>query len=74
MLKEIHGHIVNELQQNLVEAARTWHDRLTTALYASYGEARGRELSKRYAFFPPSYQEEVLSGQAVADIANLEAL
>ncbi|MGL5287708.1 MAG: NAD-glutamate dehydrogenase, partial [Aeromonas sp.] len=66
---------VNEIQNNLIEAARSWDDRLSGVLLSHYGEARGNALARRFsAAFPRAYKEDVLPGLAVADIIQLEAL
>lgn len=66
---------VKEIEQNLVEAARTWEDKLSSALVGSFGELKGRELSTKYVnAFPRSYKEEMLPSDALVDIAKLEAL
>ncbi|KZN52253.1 NAD-glutamate dehydrogenase [Pseudoalteromonas luteoviolacea] len=66
---------VKEIENNLVEAARTWEDKLQTALLAGEGEARGNELNRKYATaFPRAYKDEVLPSAAVVDISKLEKL
>jgi glutamate dehydrogenase len=66
---------VKEIEQNLIEAARTWEDKLTSALIGSFGELRGRELCTKYVnAFPRSYKEEMLPSDALVDIAKIEAL
>ncbi|HEY0922370.1 NAD-glutamate dehydrogenase [Rheinheimera pacifica] len=66
---------VKEIERNLVEAARTWEDKLESALLGVYGEARGRELIGKYVnAFPRSYKEEMLPNDALVDIGKLEAL
>lgn len=66
---------VKDIERNLIEAARTWEDKLESALIGTNGEARGRELARKYATaFPRSYKEEMLPNDAVVDIAKLEAL
>ncbi|MFC4654528.1 NAD-glutamate dehydrogenase [Rheinheimera marina] len=66
---------VKEIERNLVEAARTWEDKLETALLAHYGEGRGRELSRKYLnAFPRAYKDEMLPNDALVDIQKLEAL
>ncbi|PJG58650.1 NAD-glutamate dehydrogenase [Aeromonas cavernicola] len=66
---------VNEVQNNLIEAARSWDDRLDAALLSHYGEARGNTLRRRFsAAFPRAYKEEVLPSAAVADIMALDNL
>jgi glutamate dehydrogenase len=66
---------VNELEDNLVEAARSWEDNLERVLLSAHGESKARELVRRYAQgFPRAYKEEVLPAVALADIAQLERL
>lgn len=66
---------VKEIENNLIEAARSWEDKLQMALFANFGEAKGNTLVKRYANgFPRAYKEDVLAGSAVADIEALERL
>lgn len=66
---------VKEIEQNLIEAARTWEDKLASALVGSFGEAKGRELGQKYVnAFPRAYKEEMLPNDALVDIAKLEAL
>ncbi len=66
---------VNEVQNNLIEAARSWDDRLDSVLLSHYGEARGNELRRRFSTaFPRAYKEDVLPGSAVADIMALDNL
>ncbi|KFZ31849.1 NAD-glutamate dehydrogenase [Pseudidiomarina salinarum] len=66
---------VKELEQNLVEAARTWEDNFERILRSTFGEARANALNKKYAnAFPRAYKEEVLPSVAIADLQQLEAL
>lgn len=66
---------VQALEDNLVEAARSWEDNLERVLISAHGESKARELTRRYAQgFPRSYKEEVLPSVALADIAQLERL
>lgn len=66
---------VKEIEQNLVEAARTWEDKLSSSLVGTFGELKGRELSTKYVnSFPRAYKEEMLPSDAMVDIAKLEAL
>ncbi|RJG41856.1 NAD-glutamate dehydrogenase [Motilimonas pumila] len=66
---------IKEIENNLIEAARSWEDKLQMALFANFGEAKGNALVKRYANgFPRAYKEDVLAGSAVADIEALECL
>lgn len=66
---------VKELEENLTEASRTWEDNLERLLVTGKGEARARELMRRYADgFSRAYKEDVLPSVAIADIEQLEAL
>ena len=66
---------VKDIENNLVEAARTWEDKLQSALLESAGEARGNELNRKYCnAFARSYKDEVLPSAAVVDIEKLEML
>ncbi|NMM39367.1 NAD-glutamate dehydrogenase [Pseudoalteromonas arctica] len=66
---------VKDIENNLVEAARTWEDKLQSALLESAGEARGNDLNRKYAnAFARSYKDEVLPSAAVVDIEKLELL
>ncbi|WP_406667773.1 NAD-glutamate dehydrogenase [Gallaecimonas sp. GXIMD1310] len=66
---------VKEIEANLIEAARSWEDKLESALLSLHGEANGKKLSRRYLqAFPRSYKEEVLPSTAAVDIAQLEAI
>ncbi|MCH4296407.1 NAD-glutamate dehydrogenase [Shewanella sp. 3B26] len=66
---------VAAIENNLIEAARSWEDKLYTSLNHSMGEEQGNRLSKRYlTAFSRSYKEDVLPNAAVVDIQQLEAL
>ncbi len=66
---------VKELEQDLVEAARTWEDNFERILRSTFGESKANALNKKYAnAFPRAYKEEVLPSVAIADIQQLEAL
>ena len=63
------------IEQNLIESATTWEDRLSSALLGVYGETKGNKLVSRYANgFSPSYKEAMLPVNAVVDIERLESL
>ena len=65
----------SEIEQNLTEAARSWDDKLNTAIISHYGEEKGRYLFDQYGgAFPQSYKEYILPNSAVADIIKLERL
>ncbi|MBM7071915.1 NAD-glutamate dehydrogenase [Shewanella sp. 202IG2-18] len=66
---------VPAIENNLIEAARSWEDKLNSALSDVLGEEKGKALSKRYlGAFHPSYKEDVLPSSAVVDLQQLEAL
>lgn len=66
---------VKAIEQNLIEAARTWEDKLETALISRKGESKGKALTRKFGHsFSPSYKEEVFPSAAVVDIEQLEAL
>lgn len=66
---------VKEIENNLIEAAKTWDDKLATALTKTFGGAKGKELATRYnKSFPRSYKEAVLPSTATVDVTYLEKL
>ncbi|WP_404398962.1 NAD-glutamate dehydrogenase [Idiomarina loihiensis] len=75
-LSEDHQDVnVKELEQNLIEAARTWEDNFERILQSTFGEANATRLNKRYAMaFPRAYKEDVLPSVAISDIKQLESL
>jgi glutamate dehydrogenase len=66
---------VSSIEAEIAAAAATWEDRLQQSL-VDRGVARDAiELANRYArLFPAAYRAEVEPAQALADIADLEAL
>jgi glutamate dehydrogenase len=65
---------VHEIEESLVEAARTWTDRLTEALVNDRGEEAGLKLAQRYGgAFPAGYSEKVNAHAAVFDLEKIEA-
>ncbi len=63
---------VKEIEKNLNEAARSWDDKLASALDANCGEAAAKAIGRKYIKFPQSYKDEVLPGSAIVDIEKLE--
>ena len=62
------------LEAKIVEAARSWEERLRDALVETQGEAAALALLERYAkAFPVAYTADVSPADAVADIARIEA-
>ena len=61
------------LEDRLVEAARSWIDRIETALIEDRGEEQGIRSLRNFAkAFPASYQEHFNEHTAVFDIARIE--
>ena len=64
-----------ELEARLVEAARSWTDRLYDALIDAHGEEEGTRLLTAYgSAMPAGYQAQVTAREAVPDIDRLEQL
>src|SRR6185369_284868 len=62
------------LEAKVVEAARTWDERLRDALADAHGEAAALALLERYGkAFPVGYTADVAPADAVFDIARIEA-
>ena len=67
--------IFAEIEQQLIEAGRTWIDDLSAHLIEAYGEEKGNFLFDHYKnSFTPSYTSYFNSRSAVIDIRYLEAL
>ena len=65
---------LGELEQQLVDAATSWTDRLRMVLQASLGEAEGRAAARKWRdWFPPAYRDSFDATQAMADIGWLQA-
>lgn len=66
---------VKEVEERLVELARSWSDRLYETLIESFGEDRAGMLHSAYSdAFSLSYREEFSTRTAVSDIEHIEAL
>ena len=66
---------VEDIEERLVEATRSWTDNLYDALIEQCGEERGTELFRRYReAFPPGYRDGFLARTAVTDIRRIEEL
>ena len=65
---------IKDIEKNINEATRTWHDKLSAALKSNKGEEQGKKLSRKYCNFPQAYKDEVLPGTAIVDIEKLERL
>ena len=65
----------DELERQLVEAARSWADALRDALIDAHGEDEGNRLYRAYCDgIPLGYQEQVPARAAVADISRIDRL
>ncbi len=63
----------DELEDQIIDASRSWSDHLLTALNKLEGEELGVTLHRRYAdAFPPGYQDQFNAEQAVADVEKIE--
>ena len=66
---------VDEIEARLIEAARSWSDKLKAALIEAKGEERGLHLFRRYAHaFPTDYRERFKAPLAIVDIDKIEAV
>jgi glutamate dehydrogenase len=66
---------VDQVEQQLARAVRSWADDLRDRLVDEHGEERGLALYRRYReAFGPAYMADNLPQVAVDDIARLEAL
>jgi glutamate dehydrogenase len=64
---------LQDLEDKLVEASRTWFDRVQEALIEERGEERGIRCAHTFASgFPASYQDHFNEHAAVFDIARME--
>ena len=64
---------VAEVEAQIVEAARTWSDRLREALVDAKGEEAGLALFRRYGdAFPTAYRETTVPPAAIGDVERLE--
>jgi glutamate dehydrogenase len=73
------GHIPDvsfkELEEEVIELARTWDDRVGDRLVEVHGEQRGRELADHWATrFPDAYKHVTDVEVAVGDVERFEEL
>src|SRR5215216_5231196 len=72
---EVPDYDLDNIEERLVEATRSWTDNLYDALIEHFGEERGTELFRKYReAFPPGYRDGFLPRTAVADISRIEEL
>ncbi|MBM3554995.1 MAG: NAD-glutamate dehydrogenase, partial [Alphaproteobacteria bacterium] len=63
------------LEGELIEAARSWDDRLAVALAKALGKEPGAAKARRFAgAFPAAYREATSPAEAIRDIAMIETL
>ena len=66
---------VKALEGEIRGTIRTWEDAFGAAIVATNGETEGARLGQRYAeAFPAAYRDAFGPAQAVADIAEIEAV
>ena len=66
---------VDEIEQRIVAATRSWVDDLEEALIDEEGEERGNQLRRVYGdAFPPAYRSDWVARSALVDIKRIEAL
>ncbi|HYZ28264.1 MAG TPA: NAD-glutamate dehydrogenase [Thermoleophilaceae bacterium] len=66
---------VDEIEERIVTATRSWVDDLEQALIDEEGEERGKVLRRVYGdAFPPAYRSDWVARSALVDIKRIEAL
>ncbi|GAB6052631.1 NAD-glutamate dehydrogenase [Magnetospira thiophila] len=64
---------LSEIETEIVEAARSWTDRLQQALVEAHGEEKGLTLFQRYQdAFPAGYMSTFQVATAVADVDHVD--
>ena len=67
--------LIHDLENEVVEIARTWNDRLREQIFSHYGPARGHGVLERWGLaFDDEYKAGVDPEHALADVVSLEAL
>lgn len=66
---------IEDLEERIRRAVRSWHDELRDSLIARIGEEAGLDLYRRYAeYMPAAYIEDVTPDAAVFDLEKMDAL
>jgi len=66
---------LDSVEKDLQQSSHSWGDNLENSLLASYGEAEGKRLIRRYSgAFQPGYQDDYTIPTAVLDIKHMESL
>ncbi|HET8601661.1 MAG TPA: NAD-glutamate dehydrogenase [Segeticoccus sp.] len=64
-----------ELQSRLIDATRTWAERLEESARGTHGDEKAALICSRYArSFPEAYKEDFTPRQGVADLAHVASL
>ncbi|HLT03360.1 MAG TPA: NAD-glutamate dehydrogenase [Pseudomonas sp.] len=64
-----------ELEQEVIQACRSWQDEFSSLMIERFGEARGTDLLARFApGFPAGYRERFEPHSAVADMQHIRSL
>ena len=70
---QIPDYDVKEIEARLIEAGRSWTDRLRQALIEGKGEERGLALARKYGeAFAAAYREHFSAASAVFDLERIE--
>ena len=66
---------VQELEEKIVTALRSWNDNLTNILVQNHGEETGLRLAHKYSkAFPAAYMEDIAPRVAASDIEKIDLL
>jgi glutamate dehydrogenase len=65
---------VQQLEQRLADAGRTWSNQVEEAAAAAFGEIAARTRLRRLKPFPMAYQARTEPPQAIADLERIEAV
>ena len=66
---------LKKVEQEIVDAVRTWQDDLRDELISSFGEEEGLRLFHRYGdTFPAAYEEDVTAREATFDVERIDSL
>ncbi|KHL68687.1 NAD-specific glutamate dehydrogenase [Pseudomonas flexibilis] len=64
-----------QLEQEVIQACRSWQDEFASLMVERFGEARGTDLLARFApGFPAGYRERFEPHSAVADMQHIRSL
>ena len=67
--------VTRELEQEVIQACRSWQDEFASLMIERFGEARGTDLLARFApGFPAGYRERFEPHSAVADMQHIRSL